>query len=106
MALEAGNRKIVVEVLVGEFHGGSIMPERLKTFGALMRERRDSLLAPLPERRESPSARGYDRRWQKVRRMALARDNWLCQTHKRESGLLVEATDVDHIVVPSAGLMR
>ena len=53
------------------------------------------------EARLSPSRRGYDRRWQRLRRMVLAQQPFcvVCQ----RAGRVVAATDVDHIVPLSAG---
>jgi len=51
--------------------------------------------------RGSASARGYDRRWQKLRKMFLAA-NPLCVECQAE-GRTVAATDVDHIVPKRAG---
>lgn len=46
--------------------------------------------------RLSPSRRGYDRRWQRLRRMVLAQQPF-CVACERE-GRVTPATDVDHIV--------
>lgn len=46
--------------------------------------------------RLSPSTRGYDHNWRKLRLMVL-REEPLCRTCS-EAGLTVPATDVDHIV--------
>ena len=73
------------------------MPEKMKTFGALQRERTREVFGPPKDNRPSPSAQGYDRQWQKVRLLVLARDQYRCQNHWRFSGQLVEATEVDHI---------
>lgn len=51
--------------------------------------------------RESPTARGYGRRWEKLRRMALARD-LVCQIGILCGGT-ARATEVDHIVPKSKG---
>jgi len=47
------------------------------------------------DRRPSPSKRGYDRHWEKARRLFLM-DNPLC-VRCRERGLVVAAAVVDHI---------
>ena len=47
-------------------------------------------------RRLSPSQRGYDRQWQRLRRMKLARQPFCAECSRR--GRIVAATDVDHIV--------
>ena len=51
--------------------------------------------------RLSPSQRGYDRRWQRLRRMILAQQPFcvMCQ----RAGRVVAATDVDHIVPLAEG---
>ena len=77
------------------------MPQRLTTHGQRVR----AAAGPAPESRPSPSRRGYDRRWRKVRRLALARDNHLCQDHARR-GVLVEGNEVDHVVPVSRGGSR
>ena len=48
-----------------------------------------------PDERPSPSRRGYGRTWQKVRLAVLA-DEPLCR-ECRAAGLVVEATEVDHL---------
>jgi len=48
------------------------------------------------KRRPSRSARGYDRRWQKIRRMQLTREP-LCQDCK-DNGRVMMAVEVHHIV--------
>jgi 5-methylcytosine-specific restriction protein A len=54
-----------------------------------------------PECRPSPSRRGYGRDWQRARAYHLAH-NPLCEDC-RERGLVVAATDVDHVLALSAG---
>jgi 5-methylcytosine-specific restriction enzyme A len=49
-------------------------------------------------RRGTHTQRGYDADWQKVRKLALARDNFLCQHCLEFDGRPVPARDVDHIV--------
>ena len=51
--------------------------------------------------RESPSKRGYDRRWKRLRRWFLIRHS-LCEECKR-NGVLTVATEVDHIKPLSQG---
>ena len=48
-----------------------------------------------PDHRPSPSARGYDWTWTKIRKAKLYRDP-LCEECKR-GGLVVPAVDIDHI---------
>jgi len=45
----------------------------------------------------SRHARGYGSRWEKVRKLALERDRYLCQEHLRK-GRVEPATEVDHII--------
>lgn len=52
-------------------------------------------------RRLSPSQRGYDRHWQQLRRLVLSRQP-LCVECER-AGLVVAATEVDHIVPLAVG---
>lgn len=56
---------------------------------------------PAVSSRPSPSARGYDRGWQRIRRRILA-SNPLC-VHCRENGRVTLATEVDHIIPLRAG---
>lgn len=53
------------------------------------------------KRRGSRSARGYDERWYRIRRMHLAREP-LCR-HCGERGRLTPATEVDHILPLRSG---
>lgn len=53
------------------------------------------------DERPSPSRRGYDKRWQKIRAMHLAREPLCRECRKR--GLVVPATEVDHILPLSHG---
>jgi 5-methylcytosine-specific restriction endonuclease McrA len=46
----------------------------------------------------------YDRQWQRVRRMILVRDSFVCQI--RDPGCTRVATTVDHIVELAAGGAR
>lgn len=55
----------------------------------------------VPAARPSPSARGYDRRWQRIRRRILATSP-LC-VHCRADGRVTLATEVDHITPLRAG---
>ena len=52
--------------------------------------------------RASPSARGYDWKWRKTRGRILERDSGLCQLCL-EQGLLIPASEVDHIVSRANG---
>ena len=45
---------------------------------------------------KTTTQRGYGYAWQKLRKVILARDYYLCQPCKRK-GLLTEASEVDHI---------
>lgn len=47
--------------------------------------------------KESRQARGYGAAWDKVRKFVMERDKGLCQPSLRK-GLIVRATEVDHIV--------
>lgn len=47
-------------------------------------------------RRETSNARGYGEGWPRVRRLALERDDYLCQDCRRE-GRNNLATEVDHV---------
>ena len=47
--------------------------------------------------RGTAHSRGYDRDWDRVRRQALKRDDYLCVKH-RKLGMLVPADEVDHII--------
>jgi len=48
------------------------------------------------------TARGYGWAWQKLRLAVLKRDNYLCQIALGE-GLVISATEVDHIVPKAEG---
>jgi len=52
-----------------------------------------------PDHRPSPSLRGYDRRWQKIRGMVLAESPLCADPHgtHAERGEVVLATEVHHI---------
>ncbi len=50
--------------------------------------------------RVSPSKRGYGRRWQRLRKMVLARDCGICRRCGEPAG---ESAHVDHIVPRSQG---
>ncbi|MGY6696094.1 MAG: HNH endonuclease [Roseinatronobacter sp.] len=52
--------------------------------------------------RRSRQARGYGRRWERLRAAALTRDKHLCQPCKR-AGRVAPATEVDHIVPKAKG---
>ncbi len=52
---------------------------------------------PTPDRRPSAAARGYDRRWQRLRKMVLARDP-VCKACGREV-----SEHADHIQAKAAG---
>ena len=52
--------------------------------------------------RASSSARGYDWKWRKTRGRILERDSGLCQLCL-EQGLLIPASEVDHIVSRANG---
>lgn len=54
-----------------------------------------------PDTRPCAAARGYDRRWRKVR-LEYLRANPLC-VHCLEAGCTTPATDVDHIVALAKG---
>lgn len=73
------------------------MPIKPQTHAEQMRARR----LKEPDDRPSPSARGYDWRWQKLRRMQLNAEP-LCRACAA-AGLTVPATDVDHIIAKAKG---
>ena len=52
--------------------------------------------------RGSSNQRGYGWDWQKLRKKALSRDNYLCQVCY-STKVLTAATEVDHIVQKSKG---
>ena len=52
--------------------------------------------------RRSRQERGYGARWDKLRKLAMDRDDWLCQPCKRE-GRATPAREVDHIIPKSQG---
>jgi 5-methylcytosine-specific restriction protein A len=52
--------------------------------------------------RVSAAKRGYDAKWNKVRKLALMRDKYLCQACLSR-GLLTPAKEVDHIIPISKG---
>ena len=52
--------------------------------------------------RRSRQERGYGARWDKLRKLAMGRDDWLCQPCKRE-GKATPAREVDHIIPKSQG---
>lgn len=54
------------------------------------------------DHKESSTKRGYGYKWQKTRVRILRRDNGLCQPCKRK-GIMVPATEVDHIVRKAIG---
>lgn len=58
------------------------------------------------EKRESAAKRGYDARWQKLRKMVLREELW-CRDpftiHRRYGERLVPATEVDHIIPKAKG---
>lgn len=49
------------------------------------------------QRNGSTTARGYGHDWRKLRLQVLRRDEYLC-VKCAQAGLVVEATDVDHII--------
>ena len=51
---------------------------------------------------KSASERGYGYKWQKDRKRALVRDNYLCQECLK-SNRLTKASDVDHIISKALG---
>ena len=51
---------------------------------------------------KSSSDRGYGHEWRKKRRIALIRDSHLCQLCIKD-GIIINATDVDHIVNKAKG---
>ena len=52
----------------------------------------------------SAASRGYGAEWQRLRKLALARDAGLCQCrHCKASGVIRFATEVDHIVPKAKG---
>lgn len=63
------------------------------------RERQEDYEANRP----SSSARGYDARWQRLRKMVLARDPLCSDPFGVHGDTAVPATDVDHIVPRSQG---
>lgn len=65
------------------------MPERAKTYRPAHLKRR------APESRPDATERGYDRRWKRMRLMYL-NEHPLCASCEAR-GLVVEATEVDHI---------
>lgn len=50
-----------------------------------------------PQRTGSTTERGYGHAWRKLRERVLQRDDYLC-LQCRAKALIVEATDVDHII--------
>ena len=52
--------------------------------------------------RRSRHERGYGARWDKLRKLAMDRDDWLCQPCQRE-GRATPATECDHITPKSQG---
>ena len=81
---------------------GSLMPQRPPSHRPYPRaERRHRSARQQRKRRSSASARGYDRRWRKVRLMHL-RENPLCVLCGAR-GRTVAATEVDHIIPLSEG---
>jgi len=54
-----------------------------------------------PDERPSPSARGYDARWRKIR-MGILSGEPLCRACEKQ-GRVTLATDVDHIIPLSRG---
>ena len=52
--------------------------------------------------RGSRQERGYDREWEKLRLLILARDNYLCQPCA-EDYKVTPATEVDHIIPKAKG---
>jgi 5-methylcytosine-specific restriction protein A len=80
---------------VGNCSTWRVMPNRLPNIGRIGKR-------PKPiEDRPSPSARGYDRNWRKIREAALSREP-LCRACASRGGI-VEATDVDHVIARSNG---
>jgi 5-methylcytosine-specific restriction enzyme A len=71
--------------------GYSCVPHKLPVFRP--NRKKPQRLTAIP--RPSPSARGYGRRWRKIRAAKLARDP-LCEDHEA-LGEVVEATEVDHV---------
>ncbi len=71
------------------------MPQRLRTHHA-----RTRTVTPQVDR-SSPSRRGYDRAWQRLRRWFLMRHP-LCE-HCERKGRATPATEVDHVVPIRAG---
>jgi len=69
------------------------MPQRLTTHSQRVR----ATSHKPADRRLSPSKRGYGKRHQRWRQLVLARDNWICQEHKRR-GEIVAGSHADHIV--------
>lgn len=51
----------------------------------------------MPWGKKSRQERGYGAAWTKVRKIVMERDKGLCQVSLRK-GLIVRATEVDHIV--------
>lgn len=51
---------------------------------------------------KSSSKRGYGYRWQALRMQALKRDMFIC-VHCKAKGLVVRATEVDHILNKARG---
>lgn len=52
--------------------------------------------------KESRQSRGYGAEWQKIRKVALERDHYLC-VPCRKQGLVTEAKQVDHILPKEKG---
>ena len=86
--------RVVVREAQNQTEGEGVMPSRLLTH--LQRQRK--LMPSEQERRESPSRRGYGRRWQRLRMMVLRRDP-ICVV----AGCIEPSTDADHIIPKSQG---
>lgn len=76
------------------------MPTRLRTH----HQRKHQHRAQRIEDRPSPSKRGYDRAWQRLRRWYLARHPFCVHCLNRDEH--VPATEVDHIIPINQGVAR
>lgn len=52
--------------------------------------------------RGTSTERGYGTKWRKLRKLAMDRDDWLCQPCQRK-GIITPATECDHITPKAQG---
>ena len=69
---------------------------------AYCEEHQSRKLADEDRHRGSSTERGYGARWQKLRRSILRRDDYACVPCMRD-GLVIVATEVDHIIPKQHG---